>query len=943
VLIGREGELGLIDGLLERVGAGNPQVVCIEGEPGIGKSALLDELTGAAAHRGWHVVASRCDELGQGLPFGPLVDAPGGFAEDIRALRSSLWGESGGSRSSLLETGPEARSVVIDAIAEAVEKRCLAGPLVVCIDDLHWADNATLLALLAAFRRCTDLPFGLGIACRPHPRGPELTAFLDALPATRAELPPLTPDEVARLVAVHAGAPPAADLAEATARCGGNPLLLVETVSQLAEDRAIEVVDGHATTSAATGGTVKLTLRDAVRSRMARVDGEIRAVAAVGALMGSRFTVADLAAVTGRSLTDLLPLLEELVVARLLVDDGTSLSFRHDLVREAVASALPASVRAELHQAIADGLRASGAAAPRVAEHVALAAPYGSSDAIDVLRTAAGEVTAQDPIAAQRLLHRALELCPPTDAVYDQVLAELVDAMAWSGRTAEAEAIAAKALQRLLRPGVEEQLRSALGRALLLLGRPKDAITHEERVIELREQRDLPTAWAQAECAMCRLFGLDMDGALAGARAAVDIGRAENDLMAQILGLSVQVFAHNAHGDSATAAALGTQAVELADESPRGVGHRLHPYLFRGIALQTLGQHDAAAASFRQGRALGEALGASWALPIYHFATALAHWDRGEWDDLLAEVDAGIGLAEEEGSTIGQVWALAVAARVHLHRGDLDRARAFLDRGDAVLASAGLQYGIDWLVLSRALLLEAEEQPDEACALLRAAWEIAAGMQARAAIMIFGPELTRLAVVAGDDDLARMVLGSLAEVAQSHPSDLVVAGRVARSSGTLDRDTHALTRAADTFRQLGHVFEAATVDVEIGRLLASSGDPSSAVPALERALAVFDDIGAAREAQAARAALAASQPGRRTTGRRVRPVEGWGALTPTESEVVEEVCAGRSNGEVAVRLGVSRRTVEAHLRSIYTKLRVPTRLALAVAYRASSAHGGERA
>jgi DNA-binding CsgD family transcriptional regulator len=932
VLLGRDAELQAVDALLDGVVGGRAAALAIEGDPGIGKSALLDEVAQTAARRGAAVVAARCDELGQGVPFGPFIDAGGPFADDVRARSRAAWDAPTASQSSLLETGPEVRSLLVTAVAEAAEHACLQGPLVICLDDLHWADSATLLALVAVLRRCGDLPLGIVLACRPHPRSRELAAFVEAIDAPVLVLGPLDAEDVARLVARYAGAPPAADLEAATARCGGNPLLLVETVTQLAEDGAIAVIDGRATASPDAAGPVTVTLRDTVRSRMARVDGEMRAVAAVGALMGSRFTASDLAAVTGRPLADLVPLVQELIDARLLVDDGASLSYRHDLVREAVATALPTSVRAELHQAIADGLRSSGAASPRVAEHVSLAAPYGSADAIGIMRAAASEVSPQDPSAAHRLLSRALELCPPEDPVHDELLAELVDALAWSGRPGEVKATVGAALERPLPAATEERLRSALGRSLLLLGHPQDAIPHEERVIAIRETGGLPVGWAEAECAMCRLFGADLDGAVAQAAAAVEAGDAEGDAMAQILGLCVQVFARNTYGDSATAVDLAVDAIARADATPRGVGHRLHPHLFHGIALQTLGTHDAAAQSFRQGRTLGEALGASWALPLYHFVTALAHWDAAEWDDLLAEVDAGVGLADEEGSTIGQVWAFAVAGRVHLHRGDVDLARTALDRGDAVVAAGGLQYGVDWLLLSRALLLEATGDVGDACALLRAGWEVAAGLQAVAAITTFGPDLVRIAVAAGDHALAGDVTASLAGAAAAHPSDRVVAGRAARAHGLLRRDGDALVSAAVVFRELGHPFEAALVDGDAGAAFATANRAADAVDALERALAVFDDVGAVRDAAAARDALDRIAPRRDTAPSRARAVEGWDALTPTELHVVEEVCSGRSNGEVAARLGVSRRTVEAHLRSIYTKLQVPTRLALAVAY-----------
>ncbi len=381
--------------------------------------------------------------------------------------------------------------------------------------------------------------------------------------------------------------------------------------------------------------------------------------------------------------------------------------------------------------------------------------------------------------------------------------------------------LAAEMLMRPLAPVVEERLHSALGRALLLLGRPQESVEHELRVVELQAATGRSTAWARAECAMCRLFSVDLDGALDDARAAVELSAGGRDTMAHVLALCVETFALNTVGNTDAAVECGRAAVALADGTPALEGHRLHPQLFYGVALQTFGRHADAAAAFRRGRELGEALGAAWALPIYHFATALAQWDTGAWDDLLAEVDAGVAYGADKGSTIAQVWAYAVAARVHLHRGDRDGARAALDRGDEVLAAGGLQYGIDWFVLSRALLLEAAGDTVGAFGLLALGWETAVGLQAAAGLTTFGPDLVRLALDT-DPTRAGAVVAILQELAERNPLDLVTRGRSRRATGLFRRDAAALLEAIDAFDALGHRFEAATIRLEAATLCAAA-------------------------------------------------------------------------------------------------------------------------
>jgi len=940
-LVGRDEHLAVVASLVEEARAGAGQVLLVEGEAGIGKSALLDAAAARAAADGFTLLVGRGDELGATRPFAPLLDAlAGGDDDGVRGIVQER--VAGGRQAPLavLESDPGVQSLLIDDLTDRIEARCVDGPVALCLDDLHWADASTLATLAAVARRAGDLPLLLVLASRPIPRSHELAAFLDLLegsrvdvPVTRLALDRLDPAQVDVLATELLHATPGPGLRGLLEGCAGNPLLVVEMLAALRDAGLLsegpDVVD---IAGDAADLSLPADLTETVRRRMARLDERLQAVATIAALLGTRFTFGDLGSVTGQPTAELLPLVQTLVEARLFVDHGESLSYRHDLVREAVLSALPESVRRELHRGIAEALQRAGAPTMRVAEQLALGATPGSAEAVAVLRAAAEEISQQDPAGAEQLLRRALDLAAPTDPQRDLLSARLVDVLAWAGRLVEAEATAAEILSRPVTTDAEIGLRSALSRSLLLLARPMEAIPHEERLIELHRESGRSTAWPLAESAVCRVFGLDLDGAMREASEAVERGEADGDGMAVILGLAVQSFAHTASGNSATAVECASRAARLADDTPGGEGHRIHPNLFRGIALQSLGDHVDAQRALARGRLLGESLGASWALPIYHFLAALGHWDRGEWDDLLTEIEAGVTHSEERSFSIGQAWAYGVAGRVHVHRGELDRAVEVLDRGDRLVAERGAQFGVDWIVLARALLLEAQGRRPEGLDLLQLVWETAAGLQAAASLVLVGGDLARLAVDSGDEETAHRVADGLAEQAARSPDDLVVRGRERRARGLVDRDPGALADAEQVFAELGHRFEAALVGAELADLLLARGDTTAATERFDRALACFDDIGAAPEADRVRARLARIAPAASPRPAPRRAVSGWDALTPTEHLVVEEVCGGRSNPQVAERLGISRRTVDAHLRSIYTKLGVKTRLALAVAH-----------
>jgi DNA-binding CsgD family transcriptional regulator len=943
VLVGREAEHAFVRELIDSAGDGQGAVLLVSGEPGIGKSALLDACIADARTRGSFVLDAQCDALGRARPFGPVLDAAAraGLVVEHPAAEPEP-SPDGPPHLSPFETGPELRTRLLDTIARAIEARCAQSAVALVVDDVHWADRATLLLLTSLARRSADLGLLLVVAHRPVVRPSDLGSFFDAL--DRAEqrrlvaqrhivLTALDESAAATIGETIAGGPLGPALGGLVARCDGNPLLVAELVGALQASGALVTVDGYVELQRDdTTGPLPANFRETVRTRMANLEGDARAVAAIAAVLGTQFTIGELGTATQRTASSLMPVVEGLLDTGLLVDTEHALQFRHDLVREAVAESMPTALRTELHRAIGDSLRAANAPLSRVAEHVALGAAPGSQDAVNVLRLAASEISSQDPDGAVRLLRRALEICAPTDAQRDHLLAQLVDALAWSGRINEAETDALAVLARPVAPEVEQWLRSALGRALLLLGRPREAVPHEQRLVELHEILGQSPAWPYALCAACRIFATDLDGALADAARAIELGERDNEPMGEILGLCVDAFGRNALADSATALASATRAVELADRTPGGEGHRLHPHLYRAVTLLTLGERDAALAGIAQGRLLGEAIGARWALPTYHFVTALAHWDSGAWDDLFAEVDAGVELGEEQSSSIAQVWAYAIVGRVQLYRSDLAGAEATLDDGDALLANAGPQIGVDWLAHSRALLLDAQGKRHEGIELLRLAWAAATSLQASASLLLFGPDLARLAVEDGDEELADTVAAALDAIAARSPSDALASARATLVRGITERDADLVHDAAVAIDKIGHPFEAAQARAHAASLLAVAGKAADAVAMFESALAAFETLAAHRESDRVHAQLSVLRRSSARSARRARRATvGWDALTTTELEVVEEVCSGRSNPEVAHRLGISRRTVEAHLRSIYTKLGVRTRLALAVA------------
>jgi DNA-binding NarL/FixJ family response regulator len=267
-----------------------------------------------------------------------------------------------------------------------------------------------------------------------------------------------------------------------------------------------------------------------------------------------------------------------------------------------------------------------------------------------------------------------------------------------------------------------------------------------------------------------------------------------------------------------------------------------------------------------------------------------------------------------------------VAGAAHLFQGRVEEAGRLLHEGEVRLGSSGAQFGIEWLVWIRGLQLEMAEGPDAAVPVLLAGWEAAQGLQAGAALSLFGPDLVRLLVALDRVEEARSVLDALS-AGESAGERYAVDVLVLRCRGLVEGDEAPIAEARAAHEAQGRRLEAALDDE--ARLLVRLRRDGKAAAADVRA--------GAEQAEAAGFGLLAArlrsvgglEPDRRTA----RPAHGWDALTPSEWKIARLVGEGRSNPEIATHLVLSRRTVESHLSRIFTKLAVVNRTELALQLR----------
>jgi DNA-binding CsgD family transcriptional regulator/tetratricopeptide (TPR) repeat protein len=931
-LRGRGTEIRVLREALDRVCAGRQAIVLIEGEAGIGKTRLLEQALEEARGRGMQVAAGRAEELEQTRPFGVVAAAFGCTVSSPDPRRAAIAGllasrGNGGRGPVTVTSDPGLQFRVVDAITDLAEELALGQPLVIGADDLQWADPSSLVTLAVAGRRLGDVPVALFGCYRPAPHTPELERLagaLEAAGARRLGLGPLTDVAVRDLAAESVAADPGPALLAGLAGAAGNPLFVIELLGALIQEGALEIADNRAEV-----GRVVLppTLRLTILRRLSFLPETTLQALRTASILGSVFSLTDLAIVTGRPAVALSVALAEAIRAGVLADDGARLRFRHDLIRDALYEDLPGSVRRGLHREAGQRLARSAAPAPQVAGHLARAATAGDAEAIGWLTRAAREAAGTSPAVAADLLGQAIVLMDRADPGRDRLLPEQALSLLRAGRLLDSEKICRDLLGRAHDPAAEGPARLCLGYALAASGRPRDGLEQQERVSGSPLLTSAERASARAWAGNGRVDLGDLDGAAAAAREALAIEQADNPL-ATSTAMATLAQVSERRGHLPEALEIIDNAVHLADHSPGRAGHRYSLHLPRAFILIGLDRLDEARSAIETGRRISEDLGIRWHLPNYPMVRAAERFIAGEWDDAIAEAEATIDLADEMGKVPGLILAQSVLALISLHRNDLTRASEAVGAALRQLEQTGSRYRAQWAPWAQALLLEAEGKPAEALVVLADLWDWCTRSGFTLECRAFGADLVRLALARGERGRAREVAAAVVEIAEQNEISTLT-GAALHCRGLADNDAEVLQAAADAYRRGPRPLELARACEDAGAAFARQDDPARARPLLEQAVTIYENLEAARDLGRTEALLRAAGIRRGRHGPRRRPQFGWLSLTPTEQAVAGLVADGLTNPQIGDRLYVSRRTVQTHLAHVFTKLDIASRAQLA--------------
>lgn len=932
-LVGRQPEFEDLRGLLLSTFDGRGQAAVVRGEAGIGKTRLLDELCGLAAVRGAAVRVGEARQPEQTRPFGAVSDA---FGVSLGAADPALAQVAREIYSRPLPTGPlEGAPVeehyIVEQLVAVFEVLCNSSPLLLAVENLHWADSSTLLLLGRLVEICRQYPSLLVVTTRPSER-PEVEAVLAAVASrggTTIDLGPLGRDAVSALASRFVGAPPGPHLEAQLERASGNALFVVELASAMAESGLVRVGgDGKAEVDA---GGAPTALSSAVLHRLNVLPEGTVELLRRAALLGPVVNLDELATWTGRSALEMAQQLRAATRSGLIETKDGELAFRHELVHDALYNDWPVPVRKALHRELGRTLGRSGAPSYRVAYHLAAGAGAEDEEAMAWLYRAGLEVAPRAPLEGVQLLERAVELAPRESPSLDALRADLALALVWAGRVEEAERLARALVAETASAEVRGRAARSLGFSLLSRYRALEAkeICSQALAagVEPAVTKVLVELTETTAAMMSGTLEAGPSGAIGAMEALLEEAARLGDRWASSNCMAGVVMAEANEGRLEQAALHGKEAVRQADSlSPVEIA-TCPAYIAYVWSLEEQDRFDDALAVLGHREQLAGPLPLSSGMALSATLTGRVHFAAGRWDDALADLGPVVTWQYSEG------WAdmLILRALIALHRDQLVQAREDLALVDEVLAAGGACSCMDYLTSARAFLLEADGQPEKAVEQLRWLWQLTETIPYAMAKPKVGPQLARLSMELGDPDMARAVAVGLEALAGANPSAPRITGAARWSRGLADNDVDALLDGVELYHKSRRPLEGGLVCEDAAAAFAARGSFDRARLLLGEALQHYDDLFAAQRGASARARLRALGVRAGARGPRRRPSSGWEALTDAERRVALLVAGYLSNPEIAERLFISRRTVETHVSNVLAKLGCVSRRDLATA------------
>ncbi|HET6869615.1 MAG TPA: AAA family ATPase [Solirubrobacteraceae bacterium] len=954
VFVGRGTELSSLIAGLESAAAGEPVVVLVGGEAGVGKTRLVEEAAARARTAEARVLTGSCIEVGgEGLPLSPVVDV-------LRSLLRQMPDDEldevlGPARIELARllpeldprtpaisapAGAEGNARVLELVFGVIQRLAGDRPLMLVIEDLHWADRSTLDLVALLVRALRDARVLLVISFRSdelqrgHPLRPLVTGWERVRSVRRIELQRFTREEVARQLEAILGGPPTRGMLDLLyERSEGNAFLIEEILAAMQAGAGPEELPA--------------TLRDVLLARAEQLPAQTMSLLRIAAAAGRSVPDRLLARVADLDDAELDAALREAVEHYLLVVDesGQGYRFRHALTRDAIYSdALPRE-RVRIHAAYAEALSADPAlAAADGSVPAALALHWSAAHdlprALEASVEAGRLAAAYAPAEALRHLEQALELWPSVPDAAERGGLDIVEVLRLAGVSAYAAGEPERALALLDEAVAELDMAGDPERVALVLEARSQALLFLARIDEAHAVLERAAVLLPAD--------------------PPTVGRAI--VLASLARISA-VF----HGDYETCKRVSEEALSAACAAGARE-QEANAQIMLGIARCYLGEHEAGIASLQAGRELAEAIGAEATALRAHLNLSDTLTLLGRYAEAAEATERGLALAQRIGlarhvygiflvfnratvlvhlgrwteaerllsEAMDNAGSAAVSAMPHILRASIAvrEGRYEAASKDLDAASRGPGWGSEQsrmlVAFTRTELARVRGDIDAARGFVRDALgadPLAGGENYRWPLIWLGLRLEAEAPTAAAERVSALAEKALTTPASTSPSRTyraLAAAEHARVTGT----PSLWSEAIDACREEGDPYLIAYTLLRSAEADVLAGAREQAAAALDEAAGVAGRLGAAallEEAHAlARRARLKLESGAPADGDAADLADSLG-LTAREREVLALLAAGRSNPQIAEELFISRKTASVHVSNIISKLNVSSR------------------
>ena len=945
-IVDRDEEVKLLADLLEGVVNAECLFVVVSGEAGIGKSRLLQELAAMADKKGYLTFEGRAAEFESEIPFRLFVDALDAHLSTLdpevaERLAIDRLGALARVFPSLGEVGdsveypPSAteRFRVHHAVRELLERLAARRPVVLILDDLHWADSASveLISYLLRHPPQAEVILALALRLTHGDRYSILTGSALQSPAEvqSIELVPLGVDGMRTLVG---------DDAERVHHLsGGNPFYALEIVR--AGLMNYDVVPSRHSLD------VPRSVAHAVERELAEVSIGARIVAASAAVIGDPFDVDILASSVERSEDEVMQAIDELVLCDLIRETAIPrrFEFRHPIVRSAVYASNSPSVRVNTHRLAGQALLDEDAPLQDIAFHIEQSAVLGDSEAVAILRSAGEDAAHAAPLSAIRWFEAAMRIMPASAPPQERVslLESRSASLAVLGRFDEALSSLQEALSTATAASEStSSLIVACADLEQLVGRFDASRSRLEKAYQTVDDKHGSPDGISLAIALSRanLQLANYPDSLKWGQLAAESAETSQDQVLRAAALSTQAMSAALAGDIGMAKAVQNAATRLVDSlSDDELTLRLDALTNLAVCEMYVDLFPEAVRHGLRCLTLARESGQTQLLPILAPVVGTCLWVVGELA-LSAEVlDDAIEAARLIGNGPSLAWQLLNRAFSANWAGEFELARRFAVESveiadvleDGLISSlAGACHGM--------VLLELGESAEALNELITRAGGIDLPLIAGGWRPMYLELETRCYLALDMSAEARDAADRAREEAEGFGLNLskLMADRaevaVAQADGRFDDAVSLAMSAVALSTEIGARVFAASARLLAGRALVAASRVEEAVEQLTIAAEEFESMGATRHRDQTEAQLRGIgvTVHRRTTRGRSDTL-GVDALTGREIEVVELVVDHRTNREIAETLFLSTKTVETHMRNIFNKLGVSSRAEVA--------------